>query len=239
MWDGTGRSSRRPDCLFVRDPRHVTVRDGKFPAPACNRVGAFAELMNGTRPPDPAHLARADREKHLHGLIVAAQRGDESAYAGFLRETAALLRPFFRRRLAQLPDDIEDLVQETLLAVHNKRHTYDPSQPVTTWMVAIARYKLVDLLRARAGREALHDPLDDDLDELASAAEPAAQEARRDLRVLLARLPDKQRLPIECVKIEGLSVEETARRTGLSESAVKVGVHRGLKVLAARVREQR
>ena len=62
-------------------------------------------------------------------LLVAAQRGDEAAYAGFLRETASVLRPFFRRRLAHCPDDIEDLVQETLLAMHNKRHTYDPGFP--------------------------------------------------------------------------------------------------------------
>jgi len=195
--------------------------------------------MDERRQPDPAPPARAAREARLHDLIVAAQRGDESAYAGFLRETAALLRPFFRRRLAQHPDDSEDLVQETLLALHNKRHTYDPSQPVTTWMVAIARYKLIDLLRSRAGRDWLNEPLEDDLEELASEKEPAAHEARRDLRMLLARLPDKQRLPIEYVKIEGLSVEEAARRTGLSISAVKVGVHRGLKVLAASVRGAR
>ena len=179
--------------------------------------------------------ANAAREARLHDLMVAALRGDAEAYAGFLRDTASFLRPFFRRRMAQHPDDVEDLVQETLLAVHNKRLTYDPGQPVTAWMYAIARYKLIDLLRARAGREALHDPIDEDLDELGSEAEPTAHEARRDLRVLLAQLPDKQRLPIEYVKIEGLSVEETARRTGLSVSAVKVGVHRGLKVLAARV----
>jgi RNA polymerase sigma-70 factor, ECF subfamily len=187
----------------------------------------------------PLNPAAAAREARLHDLMVAAQGGNEASYAEFLRETAALLRPFFRRRLARLPDDIEDLVQETLIAVHNKRHTYDPSLPVTSWMVAIARYKLVDLLRARAGREALNEPLEDDLDELASDAGPAAHEARRDLRVLLAQLPDKQRLPIEYVKIEGLSVEEAAQRTGLSPSAVKVGVHRGLKLLAARIRSER
>lgn len=179
------------------------------------------------------------REARLHGLMISAQRGSAEGYAGFLRETAALLRPFFRRRLAQHLDDVEDLVQETLLAVHNKRHTFDPDQPVTVWMYAIARYKLIDLLRARGAREALHEPLDEDLDELSSDAGAAAADARRDLRVLLAQLPDKQRLPIEYVKIEGRSVEETARLTGLSPSAVKVGVHRGLKVLAARIREDR
>lgn len=183
--------------------------------------------------------ASESREAHLRDLMVAAQGGDAPAYAGFLRETAALLRPFFRRRLVQLPDEVEDLVQETLLALHNKRDTYDAAQPVTAWLYAIARYKLVDLLRARAGREALHDPIDDELPELGSEAESAAHEARRDVRVLLALLPDKQRLPIQHVKIEGLSVEETARLTGLSPSAVKVGVHRGLKVLAARIRAER
>jgi RNA polymerase sigma-70 factor, ECF subfamily len=179
----------------------------------------------------------AEREAQLRRLMVASQAGDGAAYTTFLHELAALLRGFYRRRLFNLPDDIEDLVQETLLAVHNKRHTYLPDQPVTAWLHAIARYKLVDLLRARSVREALHDPLDDtDADELVAAPVEQADEARRDLMALLADLPDKQRLPIQYMKIEGLSVREAAARTGLSESAVKVGVHRGLKILAARVR---
>ncbi len=177
------------------------------------------------------------REEKLRALMLAAQGGDARAYAGFLRDLTPFLRAYFRRRLQSLPDDIEDLVQETLLAVHNSRHTYDAGQPVSAWLHAIARYKMVDLLRARAGREALHDPLDEEGAVLLTDAEPAAAEARRDLGVLLQQLPDKQRLPIEYVKIEGLSVAETAQRTGLSESAVKVGVHRGLKVLAALIRK--
>jgi RNA polymerase sigma-70 factor (ECF subfamily) len=176
------------------------------------------------------------REERLRALAIAAQRGDTQAYAGFLRELTPFLRAYFRRRLQALPDDVEDLVQETLLAIHNSRHTYDAGQPVSAWVQAIARYKMVDLLRARAGREALHDPLDEDSDALLTAVEPAAAEARRDLKVLLRQLPDKQRLPIEYVKIQGQSVAEAARLTGLSESAVKVGVHRGLKALAALIR---
>jgi RNA polymerase sigma-70 factor (ECF subfamily) len=179
------------------------------------------------------------RENRLRDLMVAAQRGDDAAYAEFLRELAALLRGFFRRRLTQLPDEVEDLVQETLLAVHNKRHTYEPDQPVTAWLHAIARYKLIDLLRARAGREALHEPLDDEHSALGSEADSNALEARCDLATLLADLPDKQRLPIQYMKLEGLSVAQAAQRTGLSESAVKVGVHRGLKVLAAKIRNRR
>jgi RNA polymerase sigma-70 factor (ECF subfamily) len=179
------------------------------------------------------------RELLLRELLVAALDGDAAAYERFLRELAPLLRAYFRRRLASRPEDVEDLVQETLLAVHNKRQTYDADQPAGAWLYAIAGYKLADLLRGQASRDALHDPLDDDSAALLSEAEPAAFEARRDLRVLLARLPEKQRLPIEFVKIAGLSVAETALRTGLSETAVKVGVHRGLKVLAALVRQSR
>lgn len=122
-------------------------------------------------------------------------------------------------------------MQEALLAVHNQRHTYDASQPLTSWIHAIAKYKLIDFLRHRAGREALNDPLDDVLDFLVSTDTEVA-DAHRDIEKLLARLPDKHRLPILLVKIEGLTVMETAKRTGMSVSAVKVGIHRGLKALS-------
>jgi RNA polymerase sigma-70 factor (ECF subfamily) len=101
---------------------------------------------------------------------------------------------------------------------------------------AIARYKMIDFLRRRSGREALHEPLEDD-DELLAASDEEAREAKRDLAKLLERLPDRQRLPIVHVKIEGRSVAETAKATGMSESAVKIGIHRGLRALAAFIRE--
>jgi RNA polymerase sigma-70 factor (ECF subfamily) len=177
-------------------------------------------------------------EERLRDLLVRGQAGDAAAYHTFLKELSTRLRAFFRARLARLPDEVEDLVQETLLAIHNQRHTYDAGQPLTAWVHAIARYKLIDLLRRRAGRDALNDPLDDEQDLLASSDSEAA-EARRDLAKLLERLPERQRLPIVHMKLEGLSVAETARRTGMSEAAVKVGVHRALKALAALIRSER
>ena len=174
-------------------------------------------------------------EQRLRALLLQGLDADAAAYQQFLKALSAHIRAFLRRRLMQRPDEVEDLVQETLLAVHNQRHTYRPDMPVTAWAHAIARYKLVDWLRAHAVRGALHDPLDD-ANELFSTADGDAAEARRDLHELLDTLPDKQRLPILHVKLEGLSVIETARITGLSESAVKVGVHRGLKALAARIK---
>ena len=174
-------------------------------------------------------------EDRLRDLMLRGLGGDSAAYHAFLHELSAHLRAFLRKRLVRLPDDVEDLVQETLLAVHNQRHTYESGQPLTAWIHAIARYKLVDLWRRHAGREAMNDPLDDDLAVFASSDAEAA-DARRDLAKLLQRLPERQRLPIQYMKLEGLSVVEAARATGMSESAVKVGVHRGLKALAAMIR---
>lgn len=177
-------------------------------------------------------------EDRLKSLLVQGLAGDVTAYHAFLKELSAHLRAFLRGRLTRLPDEVEDLVQETLLAVHNQRHTYDAGQPLTAWIHAIARYKLIDFLRRRAGREALNDPLDDEIEVFAASdTEPA--DARRDLAKLLERLPDRHRLPIIHMKLEGRSVVEAARLTGMSEAAVKVGVHRGLKALAAMIRGER
>ncbi|PWB62311.1 MAG: RNA polymerase subunit sigma [Betaproteobacteria bacterium] len=176
------------------------------------------------------------REAHLKALLLRGLSGEAAAYAAFLKELSAFLRAFLRGRLARVPDEVEDLVQETLLAVHNQRHTYDAAQPLTAWVHAIARYKMIDFLRRRAGREAMNDPLGDE-DDLLATSDEEAREAKRDMAILLAKLPDRHRLPIQHVKIEGLSVAETAKLTGMSESAVKVGIHRGLKALAALIRE--
>lgn len=181
----------------------------------------------------------AETENRLRSWLLLGLAGDAAAYHSFLKALSAHLRAYFRKRLFQRPDDVEDLVQETLLALHNQRHTYRSDQPLTAWVYAIARYKLIDLLRARAVREALNDPLNDPLDDelaLFAASDSEAAEAKQDLDQLLAGLPERQRLPIVHVKLEGLSVVETAQRTGMSESAVKVGIHRGLKALAAKLK---
>ncbi len=175
------------------------------------------------------------KEERLKDLFARGLAGNNAAYQTFLGELSSHLRAFLRKRLIRLPDEVEDLVQEALLAVHNQRHTYDPSQPLSAWVQAIARYKLVDLFRRRAIYEQRNDTLDDGMD-LFSSADAEAAEARRDLNKLLADLPDHFRLPIMHTKLEGLSVREAADVSGMSESAIKVGVHRGLKALAAKIR---
>ena len=175
-------------------------------------------------------------EERLKALMLAGLDGDEHAYRTFLNELSSRLRAYVRKRLFHLHDEIEDIVQETLLAVHNARHTYRATEPLTAWVYAIARYKLMDFLRMRSRHDAFNEPLDDYVDIFSSADEEPANDAKRDIGVLLEQLPDKQRLPIIHVKLQGLSVAETAHLTGLSESAVKIGIHRGLKSLAAKIR---
>ena len=177
------------------------------------------------------------REQQLKNLLLRGLAGDATDYHAFLSQLSAHLRSFFRKRLSRLPDEVEDLVQETLIAIHNQRASYDANHPLTAWVHAIAKYKLIDLLRRRASRDMLNDPLDDGTGFL-SSVDAQAEDARRDLTKLLALLPDRQRLPIVHTKVEGLSVKESAYLLGMSESAVKVGVHRGLKALANLIREQ-
>ena len=172
----------------------------------------------------------------MRSLFLAGLQGDAAAYREFLRRASSYLRAFVARRLYGWPNEVEDLVQECLIAMHNQRHTYQPDQPLTAWAHAIARHKLIDLLRSKSSREALHVPLEDEM-ELFAESDEEARAARRDLEGMLQTLPNKQRLPIVHVKLRGHSVAETARLTGLSESAIKVGIHRGLKALAARIKE--
>ena len=172
-----------------------------------------------------------DFEAGLKPLWLRAQAGDEAAYREALDRIAVRLRRYFGRRLAWRPDDVEDLVQETLIALHLRRGTYDAGLPVSAWLHAIARHKWIDLLRRRGRREAY----DESLDELPEDEHPAAPAdgglARRDLARLLELLPAAQRLAIVATHIEGLSVAEAASRGGVSVSALKVQVHRGLRRL--------
>lgn len=192
--------------------------------------------MRLTEPEPKQHQPELAVEARLKTLLLAGLDGDERAYRQFLDTLSTRLRAYVRKRLFHLHDDVEDIVQETLLAIHNARHTYRASEPLTAWVYAIARYKLMDFLRMRSRHDAFNEPLDDYVELFASADEEPANDAKRDIDVLLEQLPDKQRLPIVHVKLQGLSVPETAQLTGLSESAVKVGIHRGLKALAARMR---
>jgi len=179
-------------------------------------------------------------EPELKTLMTASLAGDGAAHQMLLTELCSRLRAYYKRKLARIgrsATEAEDLVQEALIAIHTGRHTYDPAEPFTPWAHAIARYKLVDHLRRT--RASLADVPIDDAAEVMAQNDYAGVESAYDLGRLLARLPDKMRRTIECVKLQGMSVAETAVLCGVSESAVKVNVHRGLKALAAVIARER
>lgn len=170
----------------------------------------------------------------------ASQAGDAPAHRALLLHLSVRLRSYFRNRLRRSgagADDAEDLVQDTLLVLHTKRHTYDGSAPVLAWAYGIARYKLIDHLRLNA--KALRMVQIDEVDDLADEDKYEAVDTSRELHRALAALPRHFRLPIEYVKIEGLSIAEAAARIGMSDAAVKIGIHRGMKKLAAALLEAR
>lgn len=166
-------------------------------------------------------------EPTLARLMTQSQAGDKQAYTVLLTEAQLWLERYFRRRVA--PGQLDDLVQDVLLALHHKRATWDASRAFLPWLAAIARYRWVDHLR-RVYRSAEDELGDHDAPE---DSEEEAVLARISLERLFVHLPDKQVEAIELVKIEGLSIEEASQRSGQSESAVKVNIHRGLKKLAA------
>ncbi len=180
------------------------------------------------------------QERELRALMIAGLDGDAGAYHQLLERLTSHLRAYYRNRFARIghgPTEAEDLLQEALTAVHTHRHTYDRSQPFTPWIHAIARYKFLDYLRRT--KSSLKDIPMESAQDLTATSEVAAVESGLDLERLMSRISSKARQAIQYVKLEGLSVSETAARCGMSESAVKVAVHRGLKALALRIRQER
>ncbi len=166
------------------------------------------------------------REETLRDLMRRSQNGEKQAYAVLLEQCGLWLRRYYAQKIA--PDAVDDLVQETLISLHNKRASYDATRPFLPWLAAIARYRWVDKLRQsyRHATSELHDEHGIDSHEDVVTAKISIER-------LLIQLPDAQALAIRLVKIDGLSISEACAKSGQSEPLVKVNIHRGLKRLAA------
>ncbi len=168
-------------------------------------------------------------ERSLEQLLVSAIEGDERAYFAFLEAVAKLVRTWLRRKVTHGSLDVEDVVQETLLAIHLKRHTWRSTEPVRPWIFAIANHKLIDAFR-RHGRLPLADS---PALEAVEATEPEVLQGWEIDRALQVLTPG-QRSVVTAVSIEGSSIQETARDLGMNETAVRVALHRGLSAIARR-----
>src|SRR6266851_627223 len=173
-------------------------------------------------------------ETELKALMLASLDGDAASHRALLERLSRRLRAYYKGKLTGMGRSVaeaEDLVQEAVLAIHIKRHTYDPAEPLTPWVHAIARYKLIDFLRLTRTSLA-HVPIEE-ADTIMAHDDNVDAESTYDLKRLMQRLPEKMRCSIEAVKLDGQSIAEAADRCGISESGVKVNIHRGLKTLAA------
>ena len=168
-----------------------------------------------------------DHETQYREWMIAALSGNKVAYSALLAALTRHLRGYFARRLD--PATTEDAVQETLIAIHTRRATYDPDRPFTAWVHGIARYKLIDEFRKM--KHGAQIPLDQAPDLFAHDESEAAL-ARRDVAKLLDRLPEAKRTMMQQVKLDGRSISDVAARNGMSETSVKVTVHRALKFLS-------
>jgi RNA polymerase sigma-70 factor (ECF subfamily) len=178
-------------------------------------------------------------EPELRTLMMAGLDGDAAAHKALLERLSGRLRAYFKGQLGRFSRssvEAEDLVQEALIAIHTRRHTYDPSQLFTPWVYAIARYKFVDYLRRT--KTSINDLPIEDAEEITAQDDRTHVESTLDLNKLMARLPPKARQVIQYVKLDGLSISEAAVRCGMSESNVKVSVHRGLKALALQITKE-
>src|SRR5260370_14417770 len=178
-------------------------------------------------------------EVELKALMLASQDGDAVSHRELLDRLSRRLRAYYKGKLARIgrgAAEAEDLVQEAVLAIHLKRHTYDPVEPLTPWVHAIARYKVIDFVR-RTGTSISDVPIEE-ADTMMAHDDSVDAESTYDVRRLLARLPKNMRCAIEAVKLDGQSIAEAAERCGISESGVKVNIHRGLKALAALIAQE-
>jgi RNA polymerase sigma-70 factor (ECF subfamily) len=177
-------------------------------------------------------------EDEWTGLMRSAIAGDNAAYHRLLRAITPVLRAAARRGLAragQPVDQSEDIVQDTLLAVHLKRHTWDANAPLAPWLFAIARNKLIDALRRRGRR--IFVSVDDFAESLADQP-PEETASATEVAAHLNALPVRQREVLQSIAVESASIKDTAAKFSMSEGAVRVALHRGLSSLTAKLREQ-
>ena len=164
--------------------------------------------------------------------MVRGLDGEAAAQTELLRLLGGYLRAYFGRRVGGGAAEVEDLVQDALIAIHFKRHTYDPDRPFLHWAYSVARYKLIDHFRRRGARPEV--PIEN-AEALFAKDEIEARNASQDLAKLLSTLPPRQRTLLQDVKITGLSVQEAAAKAGMSEGAGKVSIHRAMKAMSRRV----
>ena len=177
-----------------------------------------------------------DKATNLEGLMRLALAGDKRAYTEILQETSCFLRPFLAKRLNH-STEVDDLLQEILLSIHKARHTYDGERPYKPWAFAIAKFRLLDYLRAHYADRLRHavdiSEVENSLSEDVTESVMSYESIREEVHLL----PEKQAIILQMMHQDGYTAKEVANKIGMKESAVKVAAHRAYKVLRKRLEE--
>ncbi len=197
-------------------------------------------------PPDPAGPSEpilspscaAPPDTDWGALMAAACNGDTRAYDRLLRLASPMLRGIARRRIHD-PAEAEDAVQDTLLTIHQLRHSYDPERPIRPWLVAICERRCIDRLRRRGRRQGREAPLESVELTLAAPSgggrDGESRVAAAELHAAIAALSPSQRTALRLAKLEGLPLADAAALSGLSVGALKVATHRAVRTLRRRM----
>lgn len=181
-------------------------------------------------------MAETDDQKLLlEGLMRLAQSGNKKAYAALFCAITPLIKAFVAKRISNI-DDVDDVVQDTLLSIHYAGHTYDTQRSFKVWMFTIARNRLNDYLRRiYKDRTFTEISLDDITYEISAEDVTGGPKQSEYINRILDLLPEKQREIVSMMKIEGYTAEDTAKKMNMSVSAVKVAAHRAYKLLAIKL----
>ncbi len=178
----------------------------------------------------------ANEEISLEELMHLSQQGDKAAYAKLLNEASHMLKGYLINKVSG-SNDVDDILQEILISLHNARHTYDKSRPFKPWLFSIAKFRLYDYFRkiykkseneSNYLQETSHE-FDIDVTE--------SDDEYEELYEAIDKLPEKQKKIIELMKIEGYTAKEVAKKLNMSESAVKTSAHRTYKTLKEEIKK--
>lgn len=176
------------------------------------------------------NFSRHQVEEKLKELFKLSMNGDQEAYASFLTLASALMKKYlvYLGGKYEARETIEDLLQEVLLSLHQKKHTFQIDKPILPWLYAIARYRFIDYYRAKKRLPRMEE-ISDEL--------PAVEEENffGSLEEILQMLTPKQRDMVMLVKVEGASYAEAASTLDMSVPSIKVGIHRVIKAIKDKV----
>ena len=158
--------------------------------------------------------------------MAAGQQGDRVAYEALLLGLGHVVTLYVRRRIGAA-HWVDDVAQDVLLALHNARHTWNPARPFAPWFYAVLQNRMIDAIRRHKRTAAWEEPMDVTPSVVWPATAESETIARSDLADAMRQLSPAQRLVIERLKLDDMSVKEVARETGMSEANVKVTAHRG------------